>query len=41
MLDNLDDGGCFKAVEALVSIGQGPLNQFDPAALAFRQLIKP
>jgi hypothetical protein len=41
VFDDLDDGGCFKAVESLVSIGQGPLNQFNPTALPFRQLIKP
>ena len=42
VLDDLDDGGAAsKAVEALVSIGQGPLNQFNPTALTFGRLIKP
>ena len=40
MLDDLDDGGCFKPVEALVAIGQRPLNQLNPTALPFRQLVK-
>ncbi len=41
VLDDLDDGGCFKAVEPLVAIGQRSLNQLDPTALPFWQLIEP
>src|SRR5260370_12141400 len=40
VFDDLDDGGGFKVVETLISIGQRPLNQLNPTALPFGQLVK-